>query len=66
MDSAHVFEPNFHGVSSGKRGMPDKSLPETVARAFFCLLERFYLCHAPRILNAYCLTEESGRARNDA
>ena len=66
MDSTHVFEPSFHIVSSGKRSIPGKNLPETVARAFFGLLERLYLCHAPRILSAYCLSEEPGRARNDA
>jgi len=58
MDSTHVFEPNFHVISSGQRHTPGKNTRSTAARMLFGLLERLYLGHAPRILYAYCLTEK--------
>ncbi|MCL1939381.1 MAG: hypothetical protein FWG04_01825 [Desulfovibrionaceae bacterium] len=66
MDSAHVFEPNFHIISSGQHHIPGKNIPDTAARMLFGLLERLYLCHAPRILSAYCLTEKPDMGRYEA
>jgi len=42
-----------------------KNIPEVAARMLFNLLERLCLCRTPRIVGAYCLAEELGRARNE-
>ena len=65
MDSTHVFEPTFHSVSCGTGGIPGKNIPGAAARMLFGLLERLCLCRTPRIIGAYCLSEEPGRARNE-
>lgn len=68
MDSTHIFEPNFQIVSSARRHQPGKKLPEAAAHLLMGILERLRLCHAPRIINARCLTDDAGTGiiRNEA
>lgn len=66
MNSTHVFEPTFSGVSPGKLPVSGKSAPEAAMRMIFGLLERLHLCRAPRIINAQCLLDKPGIVSNEA